>query len=483
MGESSEMGMLGSPTARIRDIQPGDNERVRIVFDQVQPREITGRIDDGDVRRLLLAAMKDPTDPAIRVDSVEVLTRQSGDDIRDALIFSVRHDTNAAVRLKALEGLRRFAGDPSARDTLKFVLEHDDNAEVRSEAIDVLAPANQVVTVSPDLAGTLEKLVRSAGRRRIRSHALYAALARDEGLSGYLLTAPEQSSFRFARQNLRSTMAVAARRSSEERGGSMRVSILLSALFAAILTGNIGAQSIDHVLQFATEVQPGGSYLGVKLADIDADRAKTLKLADERGVEVKNVQEGSPAETAGIRAEDVILTYNGENVLGAQQFVRLVQETPQARKIKIQLWRDGKTQTVTVITGAPPARYFSSPSTFVGLPMMPEMQYFSTTDIPSPLLVWKNLTLGIEFEHVDSQLAQYFGVTGGVLIRSVDKGSPGEKAGLKSGDVIVSVGHKNLQTARDLTAYLRQPGSSVPVSLMRDHKRMDLTIALPSDQQ
>lgn len=263
----------------------------------------------------------------------------------------------------------------------------------------------------------------------------------------------------------------------------MRVSILLGALLIAILPGTMPAQSMDHVLQLATEIRPPGSYLGVKLADIDADRAKTLNIIEERGVEVKNVQEGSPADTAGIRAGDVILTYNGENVLGTQQFVRLVQETPQGRKVKIQLWRDGRTQTVMVVTGAPPARNFGSPSTFVGFPMMPEVQYFSTTDIPSPLLVWKNLSLGIEFEHVDSQLAEYFGVHGGVLIRSVNKGSPAEKAGLKSGDVILSVAHKNLQTARDLTAYLRQPGSSIPVSLMRDHKRIDVTVTLPSDQQ
>ncbi len=263
----------------------------------------------------------------------------------------------------------------------------------------------------------------------------------------------------------------------------MRLCILLGALLATILTGNMPAQSLDRVLQLAAEIRPEGSYLGVRLADIDADRANTLKLTEERGVEVKSVQERSPAETGGIRTGDVILTYNGENVLGAQQFVRLVQETPQGRKIKLQLWRDGRTQMVTVITGAPPARSFGSPSGIVGFPTMPEMQYFSTTDIPSPLLVWKNLSLGIEFEHVDSQLAQYFGVTGGVLIRSVDKGSPAEKAGLKSGDVIVSVGHKNLQTARDLTAYLRQPGSSIPVSLMRDRKRLEVTVVLPNDQQ
>lgn len=160
-GEASQMGLINPSATRIRDIEPGQNHRVRIVFDQIQPREIIGRVEDGDVRQLLLAASKDPTDPGIRVDSLDVLNGQDGADVRDALIDSVRHDSNAAVRLKALEGLRRFSDDQPTRDALKFVLQHDDNPGVRSEAIDILAPANQPVEFSPDLAGTLQQILRS----------------------------------------------------------------------------------------------------------------------------------------------------------------------------------------------------------------------------------------------------------------------------------------------------------------------------------
>ncbi len=84
------MGSDDPSNARIRDIQPGDNNHVRIIFDQIRQRENTGRVADDDVRQLLLAAMKDPTDPGIRVDSVEILKGQNGDDVRDALIYSVR---------------------------------------------------------------------------------------------------------------------------------------------------------------------------------------------------------------------------------------------------------------------------------------------------------------------------------------------------------------------------------------------------------
>jgi hypothetical protein len=161
--EVSQMGLIDAASAHVRDIQPGEDNRVRIVFDQVRPREIIGRVEDRDVRQLLLAAMKDPTDPGIRVDSVEVLKGQNGSDVRDALIDSAWHDSNAAVRLKALDGLRRFSNDPETREAVKYVLQHDADPGVRSEAIDVLVPANGPVEFSPELAGTLQQIMRSQG--------------------------------------------------------------------------------------------------------------------------------------------------------------------------------------------------------------------------------------------------------------------------------------------------------------------------------
>lgn len=154
------MGVL-SPSSHIRDVEPNGSGEVRIIIDQVNEHQIVGRVDDKNIRRLLLAAAKDPGDPGIRADSVDLLKDQPGADVRDALLYSVLHDTNAAVRIKALEGLRQFATNAQTRNTVKFVLQHDESPEVRSEAIDILAPANQPVELSPDLIGTLQEFVRS----------------------------------------------------------------------------------------------------------------------------------------------------------------------------------------------------------------------------------------------------------------------------------------------------------------------------------
>ncbi|HSU59425.1 MAG TPA: HEAT repeat domain-containing protein [Bryobacteraceae bacterium] len=160
-GKTNNMSLLNPSSAHIRDIRPGNNHQVRILVQQVNEREVTGTPEDDSIRRLLLAAMQDTDDPGLRVDSVEVLQGQGGTDVRDALIRTVRRDPNAAVRLKALEALRQFSSDTATRDALKFVLQHDENADVRSEAIDILAPLNQKLDITPDLAATLQEIMRS----------------------------------------------------------------------------------------------------------------------------------------------------------------------------------------------------------------------------------------------------------------------------------------------------------------------------------
>lgn len=214
-------------------------------------------------------------------------------------------------------------------------------------------------------------------------------------------------------------------------------------------------------------------FLGVRLLDIDADHAKALKLNQEHGVEIKAVLEGSPADKAGIQPGDVVLSCNGEEILSAEQFSRLVEETPPGRTVKLQYWRNGKTQVTKAMIGTAPA---TQRGPFGSMPM-PNWQTLGM-DFPAPMLIWRNPLIGVEFETIDSQLAQYFGVKGGVLVRSVERGSPADQAGIRAGDVIFSIAQQALSTEREFGSLLRR-GSSVPVSVMRDHKRLELTLSVP----
>lgn len=228
-------------------------------------------------------------------------------------------------------------------------------------------------------------------------------------------------------------------------------------------------------------VPPGGSYLGVGVADLDAERAKALKLSDEHGVEVRNVSDDSPAAKAGVKENDVILEYNGQRVEGKDQLIRMVKETPPGRQVRLQIWRNGAAQTVTLTMGKRSGGFTMNDGreftfTWPDVPPMPPMP-----DMPRPSMSWRSTVLGVESESLNSQLAQYFGVKEGVLVRSVVKGSSAEKAGIKAGDVILKVDGTTVTSPREISSVLRSirgTKRTIPVVVSRERKETTINVTL-----
>ncbi len=233
------------------------------------------------------------------------------------------------------------------------------------------------------------------------------------------------------------------------------------------LAGTLFGQSASNYL-------PGG-HLGVGLTDIDSDRASALKLGEPRGVEVRSVQPDSPADQAGIAPGDVLLSYNSEEILSAPQLGRLVLETPPGRKVKVQYWRQGKTKSVIVLLTSTETRTPEPPTSFTSL------QMGSVPVIPRMLMLWEDVALGIECEPLDSQLAQFFGVRSGILIRRTEKGFAADRAGIRAGDVMTDIDDRPLAAPRDLISYLRtehQPGKAIVIAITRDHKPHSYSVNL-----
>ncbi|HET7108306.1 MAG TPA: HEAT repeat domain-containing protein [Candidatus Acidoferrum sp.] len=116
-------------------------QNVRVHLNAEQPVEITGSLDDSDVRRVVTYVVKggDRFDPGLRLDCLEALKARSGDsEVRDALLTAARKDQNPAVRLKALEALRDSASEDEVRAALFDALKHDSNPGVRVEAVNLL---------------------------------------------------------------------------------------------------------------------------------------------------------------------------------------------------------------------------------------------------------------------------------------------------------------------------------------------------------
>ncbi len=219
-----------------------------------------------------------------------------------------------------------------------------------------------------------------------------------------------------------------------------------------------------------------GSFLGVNVSEIDSDRARALNLKEEHGVEITRVEEGSPAEKAGLKKGDVVLEYNGQRVEGTEQFVRMVRETPSGRQVKLVISRNGASQTLAVTTAT---RRGISVAPRITIPPI-EIPEIQIPDVPRSNMSWRSSMLGVEAESVEGQLAEYFGVKEGVLVRSVMKGSSAEKAGMKAGDIIVKVGDTRVATPREVSSAIRsQRGKgSFPVVVMRQRHETTLSVTI-----
>ena len=228
-------------------------------------------------------------------------------------------------------------------------------------------------------------------------------------------------------------------------------------------------------IQRAVRLSLGGSFLGVGVAEVDAERAKALKLKEERGVEITNIEEGSPAAKAGLQKGDVVVEFNGQRVEGTEQFVRLVRETPAGREIKLSVNRGGVAQTVAATVEK---RKLAGRSGSFVMPRIPDF-HVHMPDIPTAMMSWRSPMLGIEAESISSQLAEYFGVKEGVLVRSVVKASAAEKAGVKAGDVITKVDTAKVSSPREITNAIRsKQGGTFPLTLVRDRKEMTLNVTI-----
>ena len=145
----------GSIVSSIRSVQPDNTGRVQISLDETHRRVISGRLDDQNIRRLLLAAAREQDNPGVRVESVGLLKDQcTFAETRAVLLEAVLHDPNPGVRLKALEGLKSFSADPEVRRTLAQVLLKDQNAGVRIQVIDLLIARQDPATI-----GVLQTLI------------------------------------------------------------------------------------------------------------------------------------------------------------------------------------------------------------------------------------------------------------------------------------------------------------------------------------
>jgi membrane-associated protease RseP (regulator of RpoE activity) len=245
-------------------------------------------------------------------------------------------------------------------------------------------------------------------------------------------------------------------------------------------------------------------FLGVNLQDLSDGLADSYDY-DGNGVVVSSVVDGSPADKAGIREGDIITRFNGTSVNSADQLTRRVRALAPGTLADITVWRDGKERDLDRVEigniadadgnddqMTPRMRRYDSDDEAPVPPRTPRTPRAPRAPVAPRMRSW-NLgpgmrgfdmmqmgrgRLGVETRDLDSDLGEYFDTPDGkgVLVLRVMEDTPAAEAGLKAGDVILSIDGQDVDNSDELRKEIRSKKAG-PVELRIRRKGTERTLS------
>jgi len=167
------------------------------------------------------------------------------------------------------------------------------------------------------------------------------------------------------------------------------------------------------------EVRRG--QIGVVIGDLTPELAQSLDVDETQGAVISRVQPGSPAEEAGLKTGDVVTQFNGETLRGSNDLRNRVGLLTIGTTVELTVVRDGREQDIKVTIGNPAQQTVER-----------------VQDRPS--------LAGASFSNPDSDSRVQ-----GVVVSSVERGSPAYQMGLRAGDIIVSVNRQDISDVEEFT--------------------------------
>ncbi|MGK2872869.1 MAG: DegQ family serine endoprotease [Alphaproteobacteria bacterium] len=213
--------------------------------------------------------------------------------------------------------------------------------------------------------------------------------------------------------------------------------------------GSIGigfAIPSDIVSNVVTQLQEFGEtrrgWLGVRIQSVTEELAESFGLRRPRGALIAEVTPKGPAATAGIKAGDVIIRFNGQSVPEMSDLPRIVAETAVGKEVDVVVWRDGKEKNFRVILGRlEDFEKSASGEDTGGEPSSPQSAGTEVEDL-GLMLAPLSMSVREQFEVGDD--------VNGVAVVAVADAGPAREKGVRPGDVIVEVAQQEVRTTQEV---------------------------------
>ncbi|MCB1342848.1 MAG: DegQ family serine endoprotease [Pseudooceanicola sp.] len=216
------------------------------------------------------------------------------------------------------------------------------------------------------------------------------------------------------------------------------------------MASNVVTKVVDQLKEFG-ETRRG--WLGVRIQDVTDDVAEAMGLAVAKGALITDVPDG-PAKDAGMVSGDVITSFDGVEVADTRGLVRQVGNTTVGKAVRVVVWREGKTQTLTVTLGRREEAERESPAE-VTPGAVPEEAEKSVLGLTLSVLTDEKRTeLGLADD------------AEGLLVTKVEEASEAFEKGLREGDLITEAGQQKVTKLSDLDARIAEAGEAGRKSLL-----------------
>ncbi len=209
---------------------------------------------------------------------------------------------------------------------------------------------------------------------------------------------------------------------------------------------------IDEAVRVSEQLRSTGKVqrgrLGVQIDQVNKEVAESLGLSKTQGALVRGVEQGSPAEKAGLEPGDIILKFEGKTIEKSSDLPRMVGNTKPGTRSTIQVWRRGSVKDMHISVGE-----FEADKPLKKATAEEKPQTASTAKV-----------LGLTVSELTDVQKKELKLRGGVRVDAVAE--PAARAGIQEGDVILALANietPNVQTLEALTAKLDR---SKPVSLL-----------------